>query len=118
MLAHPFAAMLVPSQVLHGPHLDRARDAYLSAFADLAPATQLAEELELACRVARIARTLTWERALRSAREQGEPVDPPYEELTALLEVRSFISPRRGVRPLGAPKFSRAAGTDPLGAPK
>ena len=48
---------------------------------------------ELACRVATIARALTWERALRSAREQGEPVDPrfahaPYEELTALLGVK------------------------------
>ena len=89
VLAHAFAAMLVPSQVLDGPQLDRARGAYLEAFADLAPAHELAEELELACRVARIARTLTWERALRSAREQDEPLDPffahaPYEELAAL----------------------------------
>jgi hypothetical protein len=95
VVAHAFAAMLVPSQVLAGPQLTRARAGYLSAFADLAPPAQLAEELELACRVACIARALTWERALRSAREQGEPVDPlfahaPYEELTTLLEVRSF----------------------------
>ena len=38
----------------------------------------------------RIARTLTWERALRSAREQDEPIEPffanaPFEELTALI---------------------------------
>ena len=90
VLAHAFAAMLVPSQVLAGPQLDRARAAYLEAFADLAPPDELAADLELACRVARIARTLTWERALRSAREQGEPLDPffahaPYEELAALL---------------------------------
>ena len=67
MLAHAFAAMLVPAQVLAGPQLDRARAAYLEAFADLAPPDELAADLELACRVARIARTLTWERALRSA---------------------------------------------------
>ena len=88
VVAHAFAALLVPSQVLDGPQLDRARDAYLEAFADLAPPAELAADLELACRVGRIARTLTWERALRSAREQDEPIDPffahaPFEELTA-----------------------------------
>ena len=90
VLAHAFAAMLVPAQVLAGPQLARARAAYLEAFADLAPPDELAADLELACRVARIARTLTWERALRSARDQGEPLDPffahaPYEELAALV---------------------------------
>jgi hypothetical protein len=90
VVAHAFAALLVPSQVLAGEQLERARAAYLVAFADLAPPARLAEDLALACRVARIARALTWERALRSAREQDEPVDPffagaPYEELTALL---------------------------------
>ena len=93
VLAHSFAALLVPSQVLAGAELDRAREAYLAAFADLAPPERLAADLELACRLARIARTLTWERALRSAREQDEPIDPffahaPYEELTALIQAR------------------------------
>ena len=46
--------------------------------------------LALACRVAKIARALTWHRALQAASEQGEPLDPffahaPYEELVALL---------------------------------
>jgi len=90
VLAHAFAALLVPSQVLSGEPLERARAAYLEAFADLAPPQRLAEELALACRVGTVARALTWERALRSARDQGEPIDPffahaPYEELTALL---------------------------------
>ena len=89
VVAHAFAALLVPSQVLEGRALERARDAYLDAFADLAPRAELLETAELARRVAIVARALTWERALRSAREQGEPVDPrfahaPYEELTAL----------------------------------
>ena len=90
VVAHAFAALLVPSQVLSGEPLERARAAYLEAFADLAPMQRLAEELALACRVGTVARTLTWERALRSAREQDEPLDPffahaPYEELTALV---------------------------------
>jgi hypothetical protein len=89
VVAHAFAVMLVPSRVLNGAELDRAREAYLAAFADLAPHERLAADLDLACRLAPIARTLTWERALRSAREQDEPIDPffahaPYEELTAL----------------------------------
>ena len=90
VVAHAFAALLVPSQVLGGAVLERARHAYLDAFADLAPQAELLEVAALARRVAIVARALTWERALRSAREQGEPVDPrfahaPYDELTALL---------------------------------
>ena len=82
--------MLVPAQVLSGAALDAARSAYLAEFSELAAPDRLAADLELACRVARIARTLTWERALRSAREQDEPIDPffanaPFEELTALI---------------------------------
>jgi hypothetical protein len=89
VVAHAFAALLVPCQVLDGARLDRAREAYLEAFADLAPPGVLAADLEVALRVARIARTLTWERALRSAREQEEPVSElfahaPFEELAAL----------------------------------
>ena len=45
VVAHAFAALLVPSQVLSGEPLERARAAYLEAFADLAPPAQLAEEL-------------------------------------------------------------------------
>ena len=91
VVAHAFAALLVPSQVLSPAAFARARAAYLEAFADLAPPERLVEDLELACRVARVARSLTWERALRSARDQDEPIDAlfahaPYEELTALLD--------------------------------
>ena len=90
VVAHAFAAMLVPAKVLSGAALDAARDAYLAEFSELAPPGRLAADLALACRVARIARTLTWERALRSAREQDEEIDPffahaPFEELATLL---------------------------------
>ena len=48
--------------------------------ADLAPHAELVETLELACRVAKIARALVWDRALLAAREQGEPVDPRFAD--------------------------------------
>ena len=79
VVAHPFAAVLVPLRFvqrglgagLDDPRFLLARDAYLDAFAGLAGRAELGETLALACRVAKIARVLTWERALRAAREQG-----------------------------------------------
>ena len=41
------------------------------------------ETLELAGRVAIVARALVWERALSSAREQGEPIDARFENAGA-----------------------------------
>lgn len=75
VVAHPFASMLVglgavQAHVLKVPVGDpkvlRLRDAYLEAFTDIAPRAELVETLELACRVAKIARTLTWDRAVRA----------------------------------------------------
>ena len=88
VLAHPFAVALVPLGMLDGDA--RARDAYLDAFADLGTRAELVRALELACRVAKIARTLVWERALLTAREQGEPVDPLFEDaqLQTLRSIR------------------------------
>jgi hypothetical protein len=79
--------MLVPLDYLGRVHGDaaaaRARDAYLSGFGE--PAA-LRPTLELARRVARIARALTWVRAL----EAGGDADPswvaaPAETLKQLL---------------------------------
>ena len=87
VVAHPFAVMLVPLGVLRRMHGDdalaRARDAYLAGFGDPA---ELRETLELACRVAKIARALTWVRAIQA----GENVVPewaaaPAETLERLL---------------------------------
>ena len=47
-------------------------------FADRAPHAELVATLDMACRVAKIARTLTWERAIQAAREQGEAIDPDW----------------------------------------
>ena len=88
VVAHPFAAMLVPLAMIRHQHgdegLERARDAYLEGFTG--PHEELVATLELACRVAKIARTLTWVRAI----EAGGDVDPdwataPAETLAGLL---------------------------------
>ena len=97
VVAHPFAAMLVPlGQVqralgagLGDARFLRARDAYLDVFADRAPREELAETLALACHVAKIARALTWHRALQAAREQGEAVDADWA--TAPLETLAWV---------------------------
>ena len=65
----------------------RARDAYLEVFRDLAPHAELVETLELACHVAKAARALTWERAVRDlATAGGEHADAPLVSLAALLD--------------------------------
>jgi len=78
VVAHPFSSMLVTLTVLQrrdlggceldDPRLLAVRDAYLEAFADLAPHAELVETLELACRLAKIGRAVTWEWVIRSLR--------------------------------------------------
>jgi hypothetical protein len=99
VVGHPLAAMLVPlgfvqrglGAELGDPEFERARDAYLEVFSDLAPHDELVGTLATACRVAKIARTLTWERAIGAARAQGEPLEErwlsaPAETLASLLD--------------------------------
>jgi hypothetical protein len=98
VVAHPFAAMLVPLgfvQRLLGvgvddPRFADARDAYLDVFGPIATGEDLVATLELACRVAKVARALTWDRAVRAARDEGQDVDEswtsaPMETLASLL---------------------------------
>jgi hypothetical protein len=97
VVAHPFAAMLVALGYLRhlvgagDPRFVAARRGYLDGFAADAPGEDLGATLELACRVAKVARTLTWERAVGAAREQGEEVHPewaaaPLATLTAVAD--------------------------------
>jgi len=93
VLAHPFASMLATLQFMRtyagcdGTGIRRLRDAYLAAFADLAPVAELIETLELACRVGHIARALTWERAIRADPGFDERWErAPFESLVALLD--------------------------------
>ena len=72
VLAHAFTSLLVPlgqlCQRLQVPADDarilRLRDAYLEPFAELASHAELVEAVELACHAAKVARALTWARAL------------------------------------------------------
>jgi hypothetical protein len=103
VVAHPFASMLVALGYLHGRHglaahdpvVVRARDAYLEPFTDLAPRAELVADVELACRVGKAARTLTWDRALRAQgyADAGEFGRAPLETLLGLRA--AWISLRR-----------------------
>ena len=99
VVAHPFAAMLVPlGQVrqlldvsMDAPAFVAVRDAYLDLFRDLAPGEDLPRTLETACRVAKIARVHTWYRAIGAAAEQGDELadrfrDAPLDTLCAVLD--------------------------------
>lgn len=95
VVAHPFTSMLVTLGFLRlhralpdgDPRLLRVRDAYLEAFGDLGSRDELVAELDLACRVGKIARALVWLRALRpQGFENAEPFQrAPLQTLTAIL---------------------------------
>jgi len=99
VVAHPFAAMLVPlgfvqrilGVEIDDPRFADARDAYLDVFSPVAPGEDLLATLDVACRVAKIARVLTWDRAVRAAWDEGQEVDEnwaraPMETLATLLD--------------------------------
>lgn len=89
VLAHPFASLLVGLGYLGGvlgagpedPRLLRVRDAYLAVFSDLAPHRELVEAVELTGAVGKVARALTWHRAL-----QAQGYDRASRDLRAPLE--------------------------------
>jgi hypothetical protein len=97
VVAHPFASMLLPLGFVERALLEssgerrpvfRVRDAYLEPFSDLAPHGELVDTLELACRLGKVARALTWLRALDTAdpiaiEERWAPA--PLETLASLL---------------------------------
>ena len=69
---------------LEDPGFLRARDAYLDVFSrPRGSHAELVDTLALACRVAKIARALTWERAVRATLEQGEPVERTWATASA-----------------------------------
>jgi hypothetical protein len=93
VVAHPFASMMLGLGALQArfqvavddPVVTRPRDAYLEVFSDLAPHADLVAELELACRVGKVARALTWDRALRTD-PSSDYRDAPLKCLAALLD--------------------------------
>lgn len=85
VVAHPFASLLVP--LAHaGAQAPRLRTAYLDVFADLAPADRLAADAELARRVAVVARTHAWIRAVGVDGSDERFARGPLESLAALLQ--------------------------------
>ena len=68
VVAHPFASMglglgFIRNQA-ESADIERLRDGYLEVFGDLGSHAELVEALELACRVGKVARALTWQRAI------------------------------------------------------
>ena len=96
VVAHSFASMLIglgfPKERLQAsvndPRILRLRDAYLEVFDALAPRADLVAALELACRVGKVARTLTWARAVMTsgADTDAEFQRAPLESLGSLLD--------------------------------
>ena len=93
VIAHPFASLLVLLATLRhtlqahadDPRVLRVRDAYLEPFAALAPRRELIATADLACRVARAARVLTWQRAI-GAPAPEDYAAIPFGKLLELLD--------------------------------
>jgi hypothetical protein len=94
VVAHPFASMLVGLGWVrdHIPEstesdVDRLRDAYLEVFSDLGPREELLETMDLATRLARITRSLIWQRAVEQAGDDvpDEFANAPASWLATLL---------------------------------
>jgi hypothetical protein len=89
VVAHPFAAMLLPLSMEHAREdgdVERLRDAYLAGWDGVAPHADLVETLELACHAAKIARALTWVRATQAPDAEEEWRQAPLETLSSLLD--------------------------------
>jgi hypothetical protein len=92
VVAHPFASMLVGLGWVRDSmpeatesDIDRARDAYLDVFADLAPRDELLRTMDIATRLARISRSLIWHRAIDDAGEVPQAfADAPASWLATL----------------------------------
>ncbi|UJA20844.1 aminoglycoside phosphotransferase family protein [Thermoleophilia bacterium SCSIO 60948] len=92
VVGHPFGAMMVPLGFAvrrlgfeeGGADFERFRDAYLEPFTDLRPLPELVRELELACRLALIARALGEQRALEAPRRLGEPLGFEWPDPVAI----------------------------------
>ncbi len=93
VVAHPFASMIVAlgitQSLVDQGDVEPLRDAYLEAFSDLAPHAELVATLELACRVGKVARALTWHRAIGAGGpDEAEPswIRGPIESMVSLLD--------------------------------
>lgn len=100
VVTHPFASMLVGIGIVRqflevgddDPAVLRVRDAYLDTYSDLAPRETLLRELDLACRLAKVSRALTWDRSLQAQgyAEAGAFGRAPLDSLRSLLTASPF----------------------------
>ncbi|PPK67776.1 aminoglycoside phosphotransferase family protein [Actinokineospora auranticolor] len=84
VVAHPFASMLVPLTQAEPAARTRLVDAYLHPFGDFGTRPELRRQLDLACRLGRVARALVFHRAIRAA--PGAYADAPRGHLVALVK--------------------------------
>ena len=91
-VAHPFASLFVPLRAAReqAPRLLRA---YLAEFTDLAPLDRLLADADLACRLAQLARVLTWVRAVGVDGADPRFARAPLEGLAALRDRPPLVLP-------------------------
>ena len=77
-----------PARGLPDARVERVRDAYLAEFVGLASRAELVRSAELACQVAKVARVLSWTRALAAlgADEDAELARAPLHWFGMLLD--------------------------------
>ena len=100
VIAHPFASMLhglgwLPAHLgipEDDPQISRLRDAYLGAFLLYGSHSELVRTLELACRVAKVARCLSWHRALEMG-DEGTAFQRAPVELFNGIPDGSYLTP-------------------------
>jgi hypothetical protein len=86
VVAHPMTSLYVPLRLADAGRRDVVRDTYLATFDDLAPRPRLVTELALACRVAIVARTLTWVRCVGTDGSDERFPRGPLDCLVELLD--------------------------------
>ena len=100
VIAHPFASLLVAlgfvRREVHAaaddPRVATVQDAYLAAFSDFGPHAELVRAAQLACQVGKVARALTWGRALAAEGERAGPhAGAPLRWLGAVLDPAHVI---------------------------
>ena len=96
VVAHPFSSLLmVRFNAADDPaRIEQLRDAYLEPFSGFGTHAELVAAVELACRVGKVARALTWLRATSAIRPGDETRDyfrrAPLESLSGVLDADWF----------------------------
>jgi len=96
VVAHPFSSLLMIrfNAGDDSARIEQLRDAYLEPFSDYGGRADLIATVELACRVGKVARALTWLRATTAIRPGDDTRDyfrrAPLESLSGVLDAEWF----------------------------